>query len=153
MSSKKFKHGFTLIELMIVVAIIGVLAAIAIPAYQDYIGKAQAAEGLSLLDGFKAPVALSVGEAGVANGCKGSYGTIAGAVSIGKYVQKIELAVVGETCQVTATFKASADNLAINPKVAGKTLILTYTPASSAWACTTDLADTIKPADCQAKAP
>ncbi|MES9901298.1 MAG: pilin [Sedimenticola sp.] len=50
---KKVQAGFTLIELMIVVAIIGILAAIAIPAYQDYTAKAQASEAFALLDGLK----------------------------------------------------------------------------------------------------
>ena len=149
MKLQKLIKGFTLIELMIVVAIIGVLAAIAIPAYQDYMAKAQAAEGLSLLDGFKTPVALAIGEAGITNGCNLTYGSILGTVSSGKFVEKVELAAVNETCKVTATFKTSSGNLAINPKVAGKTLVLTYTPASNAWACTTNLAETIKPADCQ----
>ena len=54
---KKIQQGFTLIELMIVVAIIGILAAIAIPAYQDYTIRAQATEGLSLASGAKAAVA------------------------------------------------------------------------------------------------
>ena len=53
----KKQQGFTLIELMIVVAIIGILAAIAIPAYQDYTIRAQVSEGLSLSSGAKAAVA------------------------------------------------------------------------------------------------
>ena len=53
----KKQQGFTLIELMIVVAIIGILAAIAIPAYQDYTRRAQVSEGLSLAAGVKTAVA------------------------------------------------------------------------------------------------
>jgi len=53
---KKEQQGFTLIELMIVVAIIGILAAIAIPAYQDYTIRAQISEGLTLSSGAKAAV-------------------------------------------------------------------------------------------------
>ena len=56
MMARKAQQGFTLIELMIVVAIIGILAAVAIPAYQNYTAKAQSAEGPTLIDGLKTPL-------------------------------------------------------------------------------------------------
>ena len=62
--TKKIQQGFTLIELMIVVAIIGILAAIAIPAYQDYTIRAQVTEGLSLASSLKASVSESYADKG-----------------------------------------------------------------------------------------
>ena len=61
---KNAQQGFTLIELMIVVAIIGILAAIAIPAYQDYTARAQASEGLSATSGLRTDIGVFVSENG-----------------------------------------------------------------------------------------
>ena len=63
------QKGFTLIELMIVVAIIGILAAVALPAYQDYTKKAKYAEVISVTSGYKTAVAVCAQEAGALTGC------------------------------------------------------------------------------------
>lgn len=144
----KLQQGFTLIELMIVVAIIGILAAIAIPAYQDYTAKAQASEAFSLLDGFKTPVALAVGESGTA-ACDNSSASnaIASSVSKGRYVQTVSSQSSSLGCIVTATFTTSAAS-AVNGLVSGKSVAIEYNSTSGSWTCSSSLPASIKPSSC-----
>ena len=97
---KRTQSGFTLIELMIVVAIIGILAAVAIPAYKDYIARTQASEASVLLSGLKAPVAEFYND-------RGALPTTAqiSAVTSGKYVASI--ADPGSTRTYVATYQAA----------------------------------------------
>jgi type IV pilus assembly protein PilA len=105
---KAIQKGFTLIELMIVVAIIGILAAIAIPAYQDYTIRSQVTEGLNLASSVKAAVAESFADKGVWPADLTALG-ITNEPS-GKYVQYIR--VEDGTINITYGIDANADKLA-----------------------------------------
>jgi type IV pilus assembly protein PilA len=84
--SKPAQRGFTLIEIMIVVGIVGILSALAFPAYQNYMIRAQVTEGLSLADGWKA----AIGEYYASYGAWPSQGDLSGTTqSVGKYVSSI----------------------------------------------------------------
>lgn len=128
---KKLQKGFTLIELMIVVAIIGILAAIAIPAYQDYTIRAQVSEGLTLAAAAKAAIAetyMNTGEApanrfaaGMSNNSDDTFG---------KYVSEIEV----ENGMIEITY----DGDDVNATIAGNTVeLIAYTTGddSVTWQC------------------
>ena len=127
---KQMQKGFTLIELMIVVAIIGILAAIAIPAYQDYTIRSQVSEGLSLAGAAKAAVAESFSQTGNAPNNREVAGMSANSTDTsGKYVTAV--AVANGTISITYGNEA-------NQKIRAQVLALTpyETPdASVAWRC------------------
>jgi type IV pilus assembly protein PilA len=128
---KTVQKGFTLIELMIVVAIIGILAAIAIPAYQDYTVRAQVTEGLNLAGDLKAAVAEDFANTGAWPATEQTLGMVEGSKT-GKYVSDVDVA--GGTISITYGLQANATALA-----AGANL-LTLTPMVSnnndvIWVC------------------
>lgn len=130
---KKIQQGFTLIELMIVVAIIGILAAIAIPAYQDYTIRAQVSEGLNLAGSAKIAVTEHFQDRGTMPATNALAGLADAGDIEGNYVSSV--AVVDGV--ITVTYSSAAPQSA-NDIINGQTLILepdTTNPGSITWDC------------------
>ena len=146
---KKVQQGFTLIELMIVVAIIGILAAIAIPAYQDYTVRAQVSEGLNLGGGAKTAVTEYYQDRGAWPANNDQAGLDAVPTNIkGKYVASVTVTAAGANGIVTVVYGIDAHATLLK----GKNLTLTSTDAggSVTWECRSGtLPDKHLPASCR----
>ncbi len=129
------QQGFTLIELMIVVAIIGILAAVAIPSYQDYTARAQVSEGVSLTSQYK----TSLAEYFASGNDFGSVTpSLMGGTTAGKYVSSISFSGgSGGTISVVASFGNNAAQA-----ITGDTFAIMTTDGGNTWNCGADATGT-----------
>jgi len=149
----KLQKGFTLIELMIVIAIIGILAAIAIPAYQDYTIRSKVSEGLNMSGAAKLAVSETYDSTGSYPSVDNvSYGLPQAASISGTYVSEIEAN--GSDGLITITYK---NNIGGSPTADGKKIVLTPTTSTGSmkWQCgndaggVTDMPSKYLPANCR----
>lgn len=144
MAMRWAQRGFTLIELMIVVAIIGILAAVAIPAFQDYTVRTQVSEALNMASALRSEIAGTVfAHTGSFSGIStGSYGIMTPSSYQGNFVDQIEVT------DGVISVRLGND---INPEVAGEIVSLTPSLATGSirWACTFSGAPRYVPASCR----
>lgn len=141
-ASRQRADGFTLIELMIVVAIVAILAAIAVPAYQDYIARSQVAEGILLAGGAKEAITIYYSDNGIFPGDNSAAGLSAPASISGKYVSSVT---VGTGGVINILFSSTA-----NAKISGQVLTVRLfdTNGSLTWACE-GLSERYLPSSCR----
>ena len=141
---KSLERGFTLIELMIVVAIIGILAAVAIPAYSDYTARAQVSEAMSLVSGLKTPLIEFITDKGYVPLTV----TSVGGTDTGKFVQTITFAGSAAAPEIYATMKTAG----VNAKITGSTFAMTSGDNGKTWECNgsgTTVATSLLPGACK----
>ena len=149
---KAIQKGFTLIELMIVIAIIGILAVIALPAYQDYTARAQVSEAFALAEGQKAAVVEYYADKGAYPSNNAAAGVAAADKITGKYVNNVSI----KDGVITATMNEknvnaalSKKTLTLTPKASVDNKDATKNPGSFTWECGGTIDTKYRPAACR----
>lgn len=146
MNAREAQQGFTIIELMIVVAIIGILATIAIPLFDSFIGRSQAYESASMLDGARTIIEEKTYQSGmfplnqselISLGVMitGKYGTISGVADVASDGGKV-------------VYQFNPAGAGVNARIAGKRVWLMRATITGLWSCETNLENNYAPRGC-----
>lgn len=138
-------QGFTIIELMIVVALVGILAALALPMYGFFTARAQVTEGQALLKGLKTPLVEAMSTDSIKE-CNANAAWFINEVRDGQYVDNIAVSSneTSKQCLMVLTF----NNTNVNDGVKGKKISMRYSLNTGMWECGTDLDSTLISAAC-----
>jgi len=144
---QKIQQGFSLIELMIVVGIISILAAIAVPAYQDYIARAQVSEAMLLLSGLKIPMVEAVSTDGD-EACSKDAQWYQSATTKGKYVKEIKVILDGGTCELRAYFGGRVNKKLASTSDDNGCIKMQFNMYSGEWKCYACIHKELIPSSC-----
>lgn len=143
----KHIRGFTLIELMIVVAIIAILSSLAITVYNNSIAKSQMSEAFTIAESLKTPIVESYTQTGACP-ANGSNGILATGSYAGKYVASADTAGSPPDCTINVTFKSSTG---VSAALRSQAVLFTGVDnrGTFVWTCSSTIADKYKPQVCQ----